>query len=56
MWRKDPNLTLIVLTPLPILAITIYIVNTIINKKSEKVQALLSDLTTNAQESIQGLE
>jgi ATP-binding cassette subfamily B protein len=55
MLRKDFNLTLVVIAPLPILAITIYIVNTIIHKKSERVQALLSDLTTNAQESYSGI-
>ena len=55
MLRKDFNLTLVVIAPLPILAITIYIVNTIIHKKSEKVQSLLSDLTTNAQESYSGI-
>lgn len=55
MFRKDVNLSLIVLAPLPILAVTIYIVNTIIHKKSEKVQGLLSDLTTNAQESYSGI-
>lgn len=55
MLRKDVHLTLLVLAPLPILAVTIYIVNTIINKKSEKVQSLLSDLTTNAQESYSGI-
>jgi ATP-binding cassette subfamily B protein len=49
MVRKDPMLTLYVLAPLPILAATIYIVNQIIYKKSEKIQSLLSDLTTNAQ-------
>lgn len=55
MLRKDVTLTLYVLAPLPILAITIYIVNSIINKKSERIQALLSDLTTNAQESYSGI-
>jgi ATP-binding cassette subfamily B protein len=44
-----------VLMPLPILAITIYFVNNTINKKSEKIQASLSDLTTNAQESYSGI-
>lgn len=48
MLRKDVHLTLMVLAPLPVLAVTIYLVNTIIHKKSEKVQASLSDLTTNA--------
>ena len=55
MLRKDFNLTLVVIAPLPILAVTIYIVNTIIHKKSERVQSLLSDLTTNAQESYSGI-
>jgi ATP-binding cassette, subfamily B, multidrug efflux pump len=55
MVRKDGLLTLYVLAPLPILAIIIYKVNTIINKKSEHIQGLLSDLTTNAQESYSGI-
>ena len=55
MFKKDPVLTLYVLSPLPILAITIYVVNTIINKKSENIQAKLADLTTNAQESYSGI-
>jgi ATP-binding cassette subfamily B protein len=55
MLRKDVHLTLLVLAPLPILAVTIYLVNSIIHKKSEKIQALLSDLTTNAQESFSGI-
>ena len=55
MFRKDWELTLYVLAPLPILAITIYYVNTIIHKRSEHIQALLSDLTTNAQESYSGI-
>ena len=55
MLRKDATLTLYVLAPLPVLAITIYIVNSIINKKSERIQAMLSDLTTNAQESYSGI-
>jgi len=55
MVRKDAMLTLYVLAPLPILAATIYIVNQIIYRKSEKIQSLLSDLTTNAQESYSGI-
>jgi ATP-binding cassette subfamily B protein len=55
MLRKDALLSLYVLTPLPILAITIYYVNTIIHKRSEQIQALLSNLTTNAQESYSGI-
>jgi ATP-binding cassette subfamily B protein len=55
MFKKDPVLTLYVLSPLPVLALTIYYVNTIINKKSENIQAKLADLTTNAQESYSGI-
>ncbi|MEO7312213.1 MAG: ABC transporter ATP-binding protein [Chitinophagaceae bacterium] len=55
MAASQPRLTLYVLTPLPILAITIYYVNTIIHRKSEKIQELLSDLTTNAQQSYSGI-
>ena len=55
MYQASPALTLIAISPLPILAITIYFVNNIINKKSERIQALLSDLTTNAQESYSGI-
>jgi len=55
MLKASPKLTLVALAPLPLLAITIYFVNTIINKKSEKIQSLLSDLTTNAQESYSGI-
>jgi ATP-binding cassette subfamily B protein len=55
MFSKDIMLSLYVLAPLPILAITIYCVNSIINKKSEEIQGQLSDLTTNAQESYSGI-
>ncbi|WP_462219990.1 ABC transporter transmembrane domain-containing protein, partial [Ferruginibacter sp.] len=43
MLKESPKLTLVALAPLPLLAITIYFVNTIINKKSERIQTLLSD-------------
>jgi ATP-binding cassette subfamily B multidrug efflux pump len=55
MFHKDPLLTLFVLSPLPVLAIIIYKVNTIIHKRSERIQALLASLTTNAQESYSGI-
>ena len=55
MFTKDVRLSLYVLAPLPLLAVTIYIVNSIINKKSEEIQSELSDLTTNAQESYSGI-
>lgn len=55
MLQQDVRLTLIVISPLPILALTIYFLNINIHKRSTRVQALLSDLTTNAQESFSGI-
>lgn len=55
MLKENKELTFYVLAPLPILAVTIYYVNTIIHKKSDRIQSLLSDLTTNAQESYSGI-
>lgn len=55
MININPKLTLYVLTPLPILSITIYFVSNIINKRSERVQAQLSTLSTFTQESFSGI-
>ncbi len=55
MLKRDAELTMYVLAPLPVLALTIYFVNNTINKRSERIQASLSDLTTNAQESYSGI-
>lgn len=55
MIQENWRLTLYVLSPLPILAFTIYYVNTLINKRSERIQSLLSNLTTTAQESYSGI-
>ncbi len=55
MIRVNPMLTLYVVAPLPLLAIAIYLVNSIIFRKSEKIQAQLSALTTTAQESYSGI-
>ncbi|MFN4284773.1 MAG: ABC transporter ATP-binding protein [Lacibacter sp.] len=55
MVRKNAELSLYVLAPLPVLAVAIYFVNNIINRRSETVQALLSDLTTTAQQSFSGI-
>ncbi len=55
MLKRDTQLTLYVLAPLPILAVAIYLVNNTINRKSELIQQSLSDLTTNAQESYSGI-
>ncbi|HEX2608200.1 MAG TPA: ABC transporter ATP-binding protein [Flavisolibacter sp.] len=55
MYKRQPELTLYVLAPLPILAFIIYFVNTIIHRKSEALQATLGSLTTNAQQSYSGI-
>lgn len=55
MFRKDALLSLYVLSPLPVMAIAMYYVNKYINTKSEKIQAQLSALTTQAQESFSGI-
>ncbi len=55
MLRVNPVLTAYVIAPLPLLAICIYIVNSIIFRKSEQIQAQLSELTTTAQESYSGI-
>lgn len=55
MFTANAKLTLVVLAPLPLLALTIYYVNTVINRKSERIQRLLSELTTTAQESYSGI-
>ena len=55
MLKRDAQLTLFVLAPLPILAITIYYVNNTIHRKSERIQESLSALTTNAQETYSGI-
>ncbi|MBC7650652.1 MAG: ABC transporter ATP-binding protein [Deinococcales bacterium] len=55
MLKANWQLTMYVLAPLPILAIAIYSVNTLIHKKSTIIQGLLSDLTTTAQESYSGI-
>jgi ATP-binding cassette, subfamily B, multidrug efflux pump len=55
MLKRDPELTLYVLAPLPILAVTIYFINNTIHRRSEKIQESLSQLTTNAQETYSGI-
>jgi ATP-binding cassette subfamily B multidrug efflux pump len=55
MWNVNSELTLYVLTPLPILSILIYLVSKQINKKSERVQSKLSDLSTFVQEAFSGI-
>ncbi len=55
MIHVDLKLTMYVLLPLPFLAISIYFVSSIINKKSTEVQEQLSNITTQAQESFSGI-
>jgi len=55
MWQVNVKLTLFTLAPLPFLALTIYYVNRIIHKRSERIQAELSNLTTIAQENYSGI-
>jgi ATP-binding cassette subfamily B protein len=55
MLRVNPMLTLLVFLPLPILSFMIYRVSDRISKQSAKVQAELSGLTTQAQESFSAI-
>lgn len=55
MARVDARLTLFVTAPLPLLVAAIYLVNRVIERKSEAIQSQLSDLTTTAQESFSGI-
>ncbi|NML39262.1 ABC transporter ATP-binding protein [Chitinophaga sp. G-6-1-13] len=55
MLEVNPLLTLYTLSPLPFLALTIYYVNKIIHRKSERIQAELSNITSIAQESYSGI-
>ncbi len=55
MISVNPILALWSLIPLPILALTIYFVNNIINSKSEKIQEQLSNLSSFVQETFSGI-
>lgn len=55
MFSINPRLTLYSLLPLPLLSVSIYFVNNIINKRSEEIQKSLSDLSTFVQESFSGI-
>jgi ATP-binding cassette subfamily B multidrug efflux pump len=55
MLKQSPSLTLYTMAPLPFLALTIFYVNKIVNRKSETIQAELSGLTSQAQESYSGI-
>ncbi len=55
MLHVNATLTLYVLIPLPILAVAIYFVSHIINKKGTQIQEQLSNITTHAQEAFSGI-
>jgi ATP-binding cassette, subfamily B, multidrug efflux pump len=55
MLQVNLMLTFFVVAPLPLLAFSIYMVNRVIFKKSTRIQAQLSTLTTTAQESYSGI-
>jgi ATP-binding cassette subfamily B protein len=55
MLYINPTLTFYSLLPLPLLCISIYSVQNIINKKSEEIQKSLSDLSTYVQETFSGI-
>ena len=55
MFRVNSELTLYALLPLPVLSVSIYFVNNIINKRSEKIQESLSDMSTHVQEAFSGI-
>ena len=55
MLYINPTLTFYSLLPLPLLCISIYSVQNIINKKSEEIQKSLSDLSTYVQETFSAI-
>lgn len=55
MYHIDPTLTKYTLLPLPILSVSIYILSSIIHKRSTIVQQFLSKLTASAQETFSGI-
>jgi len=55
MIMINPVLTLYSLMPLPVLSLSIYFVNNMINDRSEKIQRSLSELSTFVQEAFSGI-
>ncbi len=55
MVTVNVKLAILSLLPLPILAITIYFVNSIINSRSERIQQQLSNLSSFVQETFSGI-
>ncbi len=55
MFIKAPTMAFYALIPLPVLSVLIYWISRIIHKRSTRVQAFLSDLSTFAQETFSGI-
>lgn len=55
MFDVNSTLAIYCLLPLPLLVVTIYYVNTVINQKSEKIQEQLSRLSSFVQEKFSGI-
>ncbi len=55
MFSVNSTLTIYVLLPLPILSVSIYFVNRIIMRRSEKIQKQLSNISTFVQEAFSGI-
>ncbi len=55
MFSINPRLTMYSLIPLPLLSISIYFVNNIVNKRSEEIQRSLSNMSTYVQEAFSGI-
>lgn len=55
MFSVNPKLALFALIPLPILSVSIYFVNNLINRQSEQIQRSLSSLSTFVQEAFSGI-
>lgn len=55
MIQVNPTLTMWVMLPVPILSVSIYFVNNLINRRSDELQSQLSTLTVDAQETFSGI-
>jgi len=55
MFTVNVPLTIYSLLPLPVLSLSIYVVNNMINERSEKIQRSLSNLSTFVQEAFSGI-
>nr|WP_295934788.1 ABC transporter ATP-binding protein [uncultured Dyadobacter sp.] len=55
MVSVSPKLTFYVLLPLPVLSVSVYVVNSMIMKRSQEIQKQLSALSTYVQEAFSGI-